>query len=195
MNEPTSVTAQRLIVVGACDGLGESLVRALMGDHAQVVAMDADARGLARLQGPDAARVPTLPLKGPPAGALGRIGNAWGDAPLHGVINLMPLRSPGELDLNLSVLRAIAGGFYAALRAHRAQVITVVARPANPSQLAQAGLLPMILQAQDTLAHDHDTHRFNTVSLPKGDTSAAHPTVMALLRGQAGPLSGAHLRL
>ena len=84
-----------------------------------------------------------LTLKGAPVDGLRRIGKAWGTARLDAVLNLMPLRKPSEIDLNIALLQGIVQGFMPALAAREGQIITVVARPFqrqghSPLQLRQA---------------------------------------------------------
>lgn len=111
---------QRIIVLGACCGFGRGMSRALIASGAQVIAADANAEGLKQLAG----AVP-LTLKGTPEEALRRVGRAWGEARLDAVLNLMPLRQPDKLDMNVATLQGIVQGFMPALSAREGQVVTI----------------------------------------------------------------------
>ncbi|KEJ89664.1 hypothetical protein [Sulfitobacter donghicola] len=183
---------QRILVLGACCGFGRSISRALGASGAQVVASDTNAKGLNTLK----AVVP-LPLKGEPKDALRRIGRAWGETRLDAVLNLMPLRHPEQIDLNLAVLQSLVQGFMPALSARDGQIISVVARPDQALEVASGAMAPALSSAQaafaDTLKRDGLS--LNMVTVGEGAVKPAHTAVVGLLAKTLGPLTGAELRL
>jgi NAD(P)-dependent dehydrogenase (short-subunit alcohol dehydrogenase family) len=183
---------QRIIVLGACCAFGRSIVRALAASGAQVVAADTDADGLAQITG----AVP-LTLKGTPEEALRRVGRAWGEARLDGVLNLMPLRHPDKLDLNIAVLQGIVQGFMPALSARDGQIVTVVARPEQSLDVAAGAMAPALVSAQAAYAHAlrRDGLRLNLINVGAGAVAPARSAVVGLLAKTMGPLTGTELRL
>ncbi|KIN72857.1 hypothetical protein [Sulfitobacter guttiformis] len=187
-----ALQAKRIMVLGACCAFGRSMSRALSAAGAQVVAADADAQALGQLS--DA--VP-LTLKGAPEEALRRVGRVWGEARLDAVLNLMPLRHPEQIDLNIAVLQGIVQGFMPALSLSGGQILTVVSRPEQPLDVAGGAMAPAILSAQTALAHAlrRDGLTLNTVSVGAGVVTPARKTVIGLLSGTLGPLTGSEVRL
>ncbi len=187
-----SLSGQRIIVLGAACGFGRGVIRVLGAAGAQVVAVDSNAGGLGQLKG----AVP-LPLKGAPADGVRRIGKAWGDARLDGVLNLMPLRKPSEIDLNIEMLQSIVQGFMPALAAREGQIITVVARPDQALDVAAGALAPALVSAQAAFAHalKRDGLVLNLINVGEDAVAPARKAVLGLLQGAVGPLTGAQLRL
>ncbi len=183
---------QRIIVVGACCGFGRSIVRALAASGAQVVAADASAGDLARITG----AVPLI-LKGTPEEALRRVGRAWGEARLDGVLNLMPLRHPDKIDLNIAVLQGIVQGFMPALSLRDGQIVTVVARPEQPLDVGAGAMAPALVSAQAAYSHAlrRDGLRLNLINVGEGAVTPARSVVVGLLAKTMGPLTGSELRL
>lgn len=183
---------QRIIILGACCGFGRNLCRTLDGAGAQVIAVDEDARALARIE----AGMP-LALKGAPEAALRRIGKSWGETRLDAVLNLMPLRHPHALDLNITVLQGIVQGFMPALSAREGQIITVVARPDQPLDVSSGAMAPALLSAQQAYAHAlrRDGLSLNQINVSETAVAPARSAVLGLLARSVGPLSGAELRL
>lgn len=193
MQQPQLVLkGQRIIVLGAACGFGRSFVRALLAAGAQVVAADEDANAVSRFK-----RAVPLTLNGPPEEALRRVGRAWGEARLDGVLNLMPLRHPEKLDLNVAVLEGIVQGFMPALSNREGQIVSVVARPAQPLDLAAGAMAPAVLCAQAALAHAlrHDGITLNLVNVGEGELSPARTAVVGLLANTLGKLTGTEIRL
>lgn len=182
----------RIMVLGACCGFGRSMTRALAGSGAQVVAADTNAEALKQIVG----AVP-LQLKGVPTDALRRIGRAWGEARLDAVLNLMPLRHPDQIDLNVATLQSIVQGFMPALSTHEGQIVTVVARPDQPLDVAAGAVAPALVSAQAALAHAlrRDGLTLNLVNVGEGAVKPARTAVVGLLAKSLGPLTGAELRL
>ena len=139
---------RRMLVLGASSGFGRNIMRALNSAGAQVVFADTNAERLARIDG----AIP-LALKGLPEDALRRAGRAWGQARLDGVLNLMPLRHPAAIDMNIAVLQSIVQGFMPVLSARQGQIVTVVARPEQPLEIVAGAMAPAMLSAQTALAH------------------------------------------
>ena len=183
---------RRIIVLGACCGFGRSLTRALSASGAQVVAADEDAAALSQISG----AVP-LVLKGTPEAGLRRIGKAWGEARLDAVLNLMPLRHPLSIDLNITVLRGLVQGFMPALSAHQGQVVTVAARPDQALDVAAGAMVPALASAQAAFAHAlrRDGLMLNMISVEEGSVKPARAAIVGLLAGSMGALTGAELRL
>lgn len=183
---------QRIMVLGACCGFGRSMVRALVASGAQVVAVDANADGLKQLTG----AVP-LTLKGTPEEGLRRVGRAWGEARLDAVLNLMPLRHPSAVDLNIAALQGIVQGFMPALSAREGQIVTVVARPDQPLDVGAGAMGPALLSAQSAFAHAlrRDGLTLNIVNVGEGAVKPAHKVVVGLLAKSLGAITGSELRL
>ena len=186
---------QRIIVLGACCGFGRGMVRALTISGAQVVAVDANAAGLKQLDG----AIP-MPLRGDADLALRRVGRAWGDAQLDAVLNLMPLRHPDKIDLNIAVLQGIVQGFMPALTADTGidgQIISVVARPEQALDVGAGAMAPAMGSAQTALAYAlrRDGLSLNMISVGNGAVKHARTAVVGLLAKSLGPLTGAELRL
>lgn len=193
LNRPAGILrGRRIIVLGACCGFGRSMTRALAASGAQVVAADRDAQALAQISG----AVP-LVLKGTPEAGLRRIGKAWGEARLDAVLNLMPLRHPASVDLNIAVLQGLVQGFMPALSTHNGQIVTVAARPEQPLEVAAGAMVPALASAQAAFAHAlrRDGLKLNMISVGEGSVKPARSAVVGLLAGSMGPLTGAELRL
>jgi hypothetical protein len=169
------------------------MVRALEASGAQVVAADSNADALARIGG---AAVP-LTLKGPPDEALRRVGRAWGEARLDSVLNLMPLRHPARLDMNIAVLQGIVQGFMPALGARAGQIVTVVARPEQALDVGAGAMAPALASAQAVFAATlrRDGITLNLVNVGQAAAVPARQAVAGLLAGSLGPLTGSELRL
>jgi NADP-dependent 3-hydroxy acid dehydrogenase YdfG len=183
---------RRIIVLGACCGFGRSISGALRAAGAQVVVADTRADALKEITG----AVP-LALKGAPQDALRRVGRAWGGAQLDAVLNLMPLRHPGQIDLNIAVLQSLVQGFMPALCAREGQILTVVSRPNQPLEIAAGAMAPALLSAQAAYADAlrRDGLSLNLISLPERAVTPARATVLGMLAGSLGRLSGTELRL
>ncbi len=187
-----ALLGQRIIILGAACGFGRSMARALREAGAQVVAIDADTEALKMLQG----AVP-LPLKGAPKDALRRIGRAWGEARLDAVLNLMPLRKPADINLNIETVQGIVQGFMPALSAREGQIVTVVARPDQALDVAMGAMAPALASAQGAFAGalSRDGLSLNLVNVSEVAVAPARRAVMGLLTRSVGPLTGAELRL
>ena len=183
---------KRIIVLGACCSFGRAMSRALMACSAQVVAADASADGLKHMG--DA--VP-LHLKGTPEEALRRVGRAWGEARLDAVLNLMPLRHPDKIDLNVAALQGIVQAFMPALSAREGQIVTVVARPEQALDVGAGAMAPALGSAQMAFAHAlrRDGLTLNMVNVSEVAITPARAAVVGLLAGSLGPLNGSELRL
>lgn len=183
---------KRVIVLGACCSFGRSTARALMACGAQVVAADSSADGLKHM----GAAVP-LRLKGEPEEALRRVGRAWGEARLDAVVNLMPLRHPDKIDLNIAALQGIVQAFMPALSAREGQIVTVVARPEQALEVGAGAMAPALGSAQAAFAHAlrRDGLTLNMVNVSDVAISPARAAVVGLLAGSLGPLNGSELRL
>ncbi len=183
---------RRVLVLGASSGFGRNIVRALGSAGAQVVVADSNAEGLARIDG----AIP-LTLKGLPEDALRRAGRAWGQARLDGVLNLMPLRHPVAVDMNIAVLQSIVQGFMPALSARQGQIVTVVARPEQALEVVAGAMAPAMLSAQTALAHAlrRDGLSLNMVNMGEGVVSPARSAIVGLLSGALGAVTGSELRL
>lgn len=183
---------KRIIVLGACSSFGRSAVRALSASGAQVVAADANAEGLKNID-----RAVPLVLKGTAEQALRRVGRAWGEARLDGVVNLMPLRHPTKVDLNIETLQGIVQAFMPALAAREGQIVTVVGRPEQALDVGAGAMAPALLSAQaafvDALRRDGLT--LNLVDLGDSPATAAHAAVIGLLAQSLGRLNGSELRV
>lgn len=182
----------RIIVLGACCGFGRNMVRALGASGAQVVAADGNAEALKKI----GAGVP-LTLKGEPEEALRRVGRAWGEARLDAVLNLMPLRHPDKIDLNIAMLTGIVQGFMPALAAREGQIVTVVARPEQPLDVGVGAMAPALLSAQAALSHAlrRDGLTLNLVNVGENAVTPARTAVLGLLAKSLGALTGSELRL
>jgi NAD(P)-dependent dehydrogenase (short-subunit alcohol dehydrogenase family) len=187
-----SLKCKRVLVLGAASGFGRTTVRALYGAGAQVVAADSNAGGLVRITG----AVP-LTLRGAAPDALRRAGRAWGEARLDAVLNLMPLRHPVEIDLNIAVLQSTVQGFMPALCARQGQILTVVARPEQPLDLAAGAMGPALAHAQSMLADAlrRDGLTLNLVRFGADGSESARAAISGLLSGALGPVTGAELCL
>jgi NAD(P)-dependent dehydrogenase (short-subunit alcohol dehydrogenase family) len=183
---------RRIMVLGACCGFGRSIVRALGASGAQVVAVDTNAEALKQLSG----AVP-MALKGAPEDALRRVGRAWGETRLDGVLNLMPLRHPDKIDLNIAVLQGIVQGFMPALSAREGQIVTVVARPDQALDVATGAMAPALVSVQGALADAlrRDGLALNLINVGEGAVKPARTAVVALLARSLGSLTGSELRL
>jgi len=183
---------QRVLVLGACCGFGRGMVRALNAASARVIAADSNADALKLMSGAMA-----LPLRGEADVALRRVGRQWGTARLDAVLNLMPLRHPEKIDLNIAVLQGVVQGFLPSLTAQQGQIVTVVARPEQALDLGAGAMAPAMASAQSALAHmlRRDGLMLNMISV--GDTGAkpARAAAFGLLAQSLGPLTGAELRV
>ncbi len=187
-----ALSGRRIIVLGACSGFGRGMVRALVREGAQIIAADTSAEGLGRI----GAGVP-LVLRGRPEEALRRAGRAWGEARLHDVLNLMPLRHPDKVDLNLAVLQGIVQGFMPALTAHQGQILTVASRPAQALDIAAGAMVPALASAQQAYvdALRRDGLVLNLVTVGEGAATPARAVVTGLAARSLGALNGCTLRL
>ncbi len=187
-----SLHGQRIMVIGACCGFGRTISRALNSSGAQVVAIDENAGGLQQLSN----AIP-LTLKGRPEEGLRRIGRAWGEARLDGVLNLMPLRHPDKIDQNVAVLQAIVQGLMPALSAREGQIVTVVARPDQALDVATGAMAPAMVSAQGALAHalQRDGLSLNLINVGEGAVKPARTAVIGLFAKSLGSLTGSELRL
>ena len=183
---------RRMLVLGASSGFGRNIMRALNSVGAQVVVADTNAEGLARIDG----AIP-LALKGLPEDALRRAGRAWGQARLDGVLNLMPLRHPAAIDMNIAVLQSIVQGFMPALSARQGQIVTVMARSEQLLEIVAGAMAPAMLSAQTALAHAlrRDGLSLNLVNMGDGVVSPARSVIVGLLSGALGSVTGSELRL
>jgi NAD(P)-dependent dehydrogenase (short-subunit alcohol dehydrogenase family) len=188
------VQGRRIIVLGACCGFGRAMIRTLGAAGAQVVAADTGAQALARLGG----RAVPLTLRGAPEEALRRVGRAWGEARLDAVLNLMPLRHPGKVDLNIAVLQGVVQAFLPALMLREGQIVSVVSQPEQPLDVAAGAMAPALLSAQTAFVHalQRDGLTLNLVHLGAGGAlGPARLAVSSLLAGSLGALNGSELRL
>lgn len=183
---------QRVLVLGACCGFGRGMVRALGAAGAQVIAADSSAEALKEVSG----AVP-LTLNGTPEQALRRVGRAWGDARLDAVLNLMPLRHPAALDMNIEALQGIVQGFMPALSLREGQIVTVVARPEQALDVGAGAMEPALASAQSAFAHAlrRDGLSLNMITLRDATAAPVRKAVIGLLAKSLGSLSGAELRL
>ena len=183
---------KRIIVLGACCSIGRSMARAMMGCGAQVVVADAAGEGLDRI-----GKAVPLALKGEPEDALRRVGRAWGEARLDAVVNLMPLRQPSRIDLNVAVLQAAVQAFMPALTASEGQIVTVARRPEQALEVQAGAMVPALLSAQGAFvdALRRDGLALNLVNMGAHADATARPAVIGLLARSMGPLNGTELRL
>lgn len=188
----TLLRGQRIIVLGACCGFGRGMVRALSASGAQVVVADTNQEALAQMSG----AVP-LRLRGQADLALRRVGRAWGEARLDAVLNLMPLRRPGEVDKNIAILQGAVQGFMPALTASHGQIVTVVARPEQALDLAAGAMAPAMVSAQGALAHTlrRDGLTLNLISVGERGVKPARTAIIGLLAKSLGSITGVELRL
>lgn len=186
-----ALSGQRIIVLGACCGFGRGVVRDLVAAGARVVVADANTAALSQFAG----AVP-MPVKGAPVEALRRIGRVWGAARLDAVLNLMPLRHPDEIDLNIAFLTALVQGFMPALAPREGQIISVVGRPDQPLDVARAALAPALATAQ--AAYVHALHRdglsLNMINVSSGAGGPARTAVKGLLGKSLGRITATELR-
>jgi NAD(P)-dependent dehydrogenase (short-subunit alcohol dehydrogenase family) len=184
---------RRIIVLGACCGFGRAMIRTLAMAGAQVVAADSDVDALSALEG---GAMP-LTLRGAPEASLRRAGRAWGEARLDSVLNLMPLRHPDRIDMNIAVLQSVVQGFMPALAASQGQIVSVVARPDEALDVAAGAMGPALLSANAAFAHAlrRDGLTLNTVTVGDGGLAGARIAVTGLLSGALGRLSGSDLRV
>ena len=190
---PSTLQGRRIIILGACCGFGRAMVRALGTAGAQVVAADSDAQALGQLEG----KAVPLTLKGAPEEALRRLGRAWGEARLDAVVNLMPLRHPDKVDLNIAVLQGIVQGFMPALGGSGGQIVSVLGRPKEVLDVAAGAMGPALVSATAAYAHAlrRDGLTLNCVTVGAGGLAGARFTVTGLLTGALGGLSGSDLRV
>jgi len=182
----------RVLVLGACCGFGRAMVRTLNAASARVIAADSNADALKLMSG-----AMPLPLRGEADVALRRVGRQWGTARLDAVLNLMPLRHPEKIDLNIAVLQGVVQGFLPSLTVQQGQIVSIVARPEQALDLGAGAMAPALASAQSALAHmlRRDGLMLNMISV--GDTSAkpARAAAFGLLAQSLGPLTGAELRV
>lgn len=187
-----ALQGKRIIILGAACAFGRSMVRALDAEGAQIVAIDSSATGLKKIG------VPTsLHLRDAPEVGLRRIGRGWGETRLDAVLNLMPLRHPHEIDLNIATIQGLVQGFMPALSAREGQIITVVARPDQPLDVATGAMAPALVSVQAAYAQalKRDGLSLNLVNVGEGAVAPARTAVMGLLTRAVGPLTGGELRL
>ncbi|MEP1768448.1 MAG: hypothetical protein ABJJ53_17635 [Sulfitobacter sp.] len=187
-----ALQGQRILVLGACCGFGRGMVRALNAASAKVIAADSNTDALKLMSG-----VVPLALRGEADMALRRVGRQWGSARLDAVLNLMPLRRPELIDLNIAVLQGAVQGFMPSLIPQGGQILTVVARPDQPLELGAGAMAPALLSAQNALAQTlkRDGLLLNMISVGEGGVKPARSAAIGLLGKSLGPLTGAELRV
>lgn len=183
---------KRILVLGACCGFGRGMTRALQAASAHVIAADNNADALKLMNG-----VVPLTLRGDADVALRRVGRQWGTARLDAVLNLMPLRRPEMIDMNIAVLQGVVQGFLPALTEREGQIVSVVARPEQALDLGAGAMAPAMASAQAALATalQRDGLLLNMISVGEGGVKPARTAAVGLLAKSLGPLTGAELRV
>ena len=183
---------QRIMILGACSGFGHSMARVLAASGAQVVAADSNIEALQQVPG----AVP-MALKGAPQDAVRRVGRIWGKARLDAVLNLMPLRYPDKVDLNVAVLQSLVQGFLPALSAHQGQIVTLVTRPTQALDVGAGAMGPALVSAQAAFADAlyREGLSLNLINVRADAVKPARTAITGLLAQTLGPITGAELRL
>jgi len=191
LSKPAGVLqGTRIMVLGACCGLGRSMTRSLNESGAQVIAVDTNLEALKTLED-----VVAVPLRGDVEGALHHIGRKWGETRLDAVVNLMPLKQPGMVDLNIKVLQAIVQGFMPALTIDEGQIVTVVGRPEQALDVGTGAMVPALASTQSALASAlrRDGLLLNMISFGEAGIAPACTATIGLLSKSLGSITGNEL--
>ena len=183
---------RRVVIAGACHAPGPQIAKRLAEVGARIVALDADGAGLQRLIHGCGARVEPLTLTGDVPAALRRIGEAWGRAPLHGVINLLPLQHPRDINGQVRAATALTRAFARALMAGQGGMVTVAAVPADPLNGLALGMGPALGAVGSATAGELARHgvRINSVLVPEAEPLRAMAPALALLCRDARDVTG-----
>lgn len=188
---------RRIVLAGACQAPGPAIAQQLADIGARVVALDENSAGLQKITHSCSARVEPLALSGDVPQTLRRIGETWGRSVLHGVINLMPLQHPRDINGQIRVQTALTRGFARALVAGQGAMVSVVAVPHERLDGLALGLAPALSAVVEATAAELASHkvRFNTVIVPQAAPEIAIAATFALLSQQAAHVTGQKIRL
>lgn len=183
---------RRIVIIGACQTPGSLCAQHLAQGGARIVALDANAAGLQKLTHKCTARIEPLTLTGDVSVALRRIGTAWGRAPLHGVLNLMPLQHPRDVNGQVKALTALTRAFARALVAGQGAMVSVVGMPKDPLNGLALAMGPAIHAVQRATSDELSTHglRINTVCVPQMEATRAMAPALGMLCQDARDVTG-----
>lgn len=188
---------RRIVIIGACQAPGPLGAQHLAQAGARIVAIDANAAGLQKLTHQCSARIEPLTLTGDVSAALRKVGNAWGKAPLHGVLNLMPLQHPRDINGQIKALTALTRAFARGLVAGNGAMVSIVGTPKEPLDGLALGMGPAIRAVQDATAHELASHglRINTVIVPQMEATRALAPALSFLCKDARDVTGQMIRV
>lgn len=183
---------RRIVIIGACQAPGPLSAQHLAQVGARIVAIDANAAGLQKLTHKCSARIESLTLTADVSASLRRIGAAWGRAPLHGVLNLLPLQAPRDINGQIKALTALTRAFARGLLAGQGAMVTVVGKPADTLNGLALGMGPALHAVQRATARELAPHglRINTVLVPQQEATRAMVPALSLLCRDARDVTG-----
>ena len=188
---------RRIVLAGACQAPGPAMAQQLAEIGARVVALDENSAGLQKITHSCSARVEPLALKGDVPQTLRKIGETWGRSPLHGVINLMPLQYPHDINGQIRALTALTRGFARALVAGQGAMVSVAGVPQERLDGLALGMAPALAAVTEATSAELASHkvRFNTVITPQASPEVAIAATFALLSQQAAHVTGQKILL
>lgn len=176
-------SGQRVIVLGATAEGWQSVADRLASARARAVLVDQGVEELHFLGTEHPSRIDTLNLASDMKSALMDLGSSWGTAPMHGILNLWPLRRPRDIEAQLRLMRTLVRAFARPLAAGNGSIVTVCARPKDPLALSANAMGPALKAAQDGLteALTPVPVRFNLVREPVGTPGAGIPAALGMM--------------
>lgn len=185
-------TGRRVVIAGACQTPGPICAQRLAKARARVVALDQNAAGLSDVVAGSSARIESLLLGADVPAALRRIGQSWAKAPLHGVLNLLPLAHPREIDAQITRLTALTRAFALGLEAGEGALVTLATHPTDPFDLRAAAMGPALGAAHQALAKVLALRgvQINLVIAPQDDPERGLAAALSLLCREAKDLTG-----
>lgn len=152
--------------------------------------MDGDAAALAQLTAQCPDRVEPLVVEGCQVETLRLLKDAWGQEPLHLVVNLMPLAFPHRISEQMRALSMIVRTMGRGLIAGQGAVISLAARPPDSLGLVAQGMCAAVKAGNAALADELSGKglRFHTLTVPDARPDVARAAILYL-----GSAAGRHV--
>lgn len=171
-----------IVIIGACQPLGQTAAVALAEKGARVVVIDRDPRALDMIceQNPD--WIEALAVEDIEAQLAPLLQEAWRAQSIDLVINLMPLAQPRDISAQMRMLNAILRTTLRGLVAGQGSLVSIVAHPADPLALVAQGMRAAVEAASVALAAEVVAKNVDVrcISLSRSDASQTLQTLTCL---------------
>lgn len=188
---------RRVLIMGAAANDWGPLTDQLAAAGSRLVLVDSGIDSLHWMGSDYPDMVRTMDIAKPLRAGLRRLGGAWGNAPLHGLVNLWPLHHPDRIDRQISVLRCLLSSFAKPLVQGAGSVVTICPAASDTTDMARAALVPALTAAQAAVAPMlmRKGVRVNMVIEPEIAPGCALPHLFGFLGREASGLTGQVLRV